>query len=500
MNNLFSKAVKVGQLFQKRKKIIKSYTKEALIKKIKKDLPIEGKSLKEVFLEFEKYLPYCVNQSNPRYLAFPDSGNFPEAIIADILKTFLNQNLIADVKSAPIGTYIEIQIIDWFRQLVGYKKDNCFPNGIGNIGGVLCFRGVMSIVTSLLVARSKLKKNSFQEGFQEKDTYLIVPDIIDHYSTELSLGYLGIGTKNIVKVKLDEDFKMDITDLKKKIERIKSQGSKILAVVAYAGDSRTMRIDSLKKISKICKKENIWLHVDACHGGALLFSDKLNKRLEGIKYADSISLDPHKTLGVPYPCSLALFRRPKDLKLVSKFYDSTIIKDTYDLGQITPFIGSKSFESLKLWFLLNVQGKNGLGKEVERRFKLANYFKKMLDKEENFSTLNNVNINSVCFLYFPLELKNLLFTSRNKKEILEFIDKLNKNIHDSLYKKGDLCIHTFKLTDEGNRANFKKYGKRQCLGIILGNPLTNKKNLNSSFNILNNESNKIYLKMKKHLK
>ena len=497
MDKLFNEAIKIGESFQKRKKIINSYSEKDLINKVKRDLPIKEKSLKKVFQEFEReYLPFCVNQASPKYLAFPDSGNYPEAIVADILKIFLNQNLIADVKSAPIGTYMEIQIIDWFRQIVGYKKDNSFPKNVGDIGGVLCFGGVMSIVTSLLVARSRLKKNSFEEGFLEKNTYLLVPDTINHYSAELSLGYLGIGTRNIVKIKLDEDFKMDLEDLKKQIGKIKSKAGKILAVMAYAGDSRTMRVDDLDEISKICKKENIWFHVDACHGGSLLFSEKLAKKLKGIQFADSITLDPHKTLGVPYPCSLALFRKPEDLKMISKNHDITIAKKTYDLGQITPFIGSKSFESLKLWFLLNTRGKKKIGKEVERRFELASFFKKTLDCDKDFEVLNNVNINSVCFIYFPLELKKLFFEAENKKPILNFIDELNKNIHDVIYQSGKVCIHTFKLTDKGNRANLKSYGERQCLGIILGNFLTSKKDLKSSFDIIKNESKKIYNKMK----
>lgn len=501
MNPLFNKAVKIGMTFQKRKKIIKAYSKEDLIKIVKQPLLIKGQSMKQILKEFEKdYLPFCVNQASPNYLAFPDSGNAPEAIAADILKTFLNQNLISDCKSAPIGTYMEIQVINWFRQLIGYKKDNIFPLSIQDVGGVVCFGGVMSINTCLLVARSKLKENSFKNGFFEKKTYLLVPDVIDHYSKELSLGYLGIGTKNLVRVQIDKNFKMDIEDLRRKIAKIKSKRGKILAVVAYAGDSRFMRIDNLKEIAATCKSEKIWFHVDACHGGALLFSDKLRIKLDGIEQADSITLDPHKILGVPYPCSLALFKRAKDLILVSKSYDTVIQKGTYDLGQITPFIGSKSFESLKLWFLLKSKGKLKIGKEVEKRFRLANYFKQILDKDGDFLTLNDVNINSVAFIYFPSKLRKLLSNPKNKNKTISFLDNLNRNIHDNLYQKGDVCIHTFKLVDAGNRAQLKKYGKRQVLGVILGNPLITEKNLKSNFNIIKKESSKVYSKMKGRLK
>lgn len=501
MDNLFANILKVGKSFHMRKKIIDPYSPQDLIRKVKRNLPINSTSLKRVIKEFEtEYLPFCVNQANPRYLAFPDCGNFQEAVAADVLKTLLNQNLIADVKSAPIGTYMEIQIIDWFRKLVGYKSNSSFPKGIEEVGGVVTFGGVMSIVTSLLVARSKLKKECFRKGYLESKTYLLVPDVINHYSTELSLGYLGIGTDNLVRIKLNPDYGMNLEDLRQTIKKIKLFGGKILSVVAYAGDSRTMKIDNLREISKICRKENIWLHVDACHGGALLFSNRLRKKLNGIEFADSVTLDPHKTLGVPYPCSLVLFKRSQDLMHISRNHDLVIEKGTYDLGQITPFIGSKSFESLKLWFLLTSQGKKKIGREVERRYQMAKYFKQRLDKDSNFITLNDVNINSVCFIYFPKELKNLLKVSKEKKDILDFIDQLNKNIHNTLYQGGELCVHTFKLLDAGNRANLRDYGKRQCLGVIMGNPQTNKSNLKSSYDILKREADKVYQEMRKSLK
>lgn len=489
----FKRVIKLGIKFQKRKKIINRYSKQELIKKVNKKLPHKRSSFDRVLNEFEKdFLPYCVNQGNPKYLAFPDSGNYKEAIAADILKTFLNQNLIADVKSAPIGTYLEIQLIDWFRQLIGYKRNNIFPNGVNQVGGVVCFGGVMSIVTSLLVARSYLKKDCFINGFFEENTFLLIPENIDHYSKELSLGYLGIGTKNVVRIKINNNFKMNTNDLQEKISSIKSKGGNILAVVAYAGDSRVMSVDDLKRISKICKIEKIWLHVDACHGGSLLFSKKLRNKLAGIRCADSITLDPHKILGVPYPCSLALFKRPEDLLLVSKNNDMTIHPGTYDLGQISPFIGSKSFESLKLWFLLKTRGKNNIGKEIERRFELAKYFKKLIDLDKNFVSLNKVEINSLAFIFLPPKLREKLEKSNDPNKILSEIDRLNQELHDKLYQNGEVCIHTFKMVDQANKTSLKDYGKRQVLGVIIGNYLTNKDYIKKAVEVIKNESKTIW--------
>ena len=493
---VLKRVVKLGVKFNLREKIITKNNQNNLIKLIRSPIPKRGIEINKLIKHIEnKFLPYCVNQSNSKYIAFPDAGNSIAGLTADTLKPFLNQNLIADVKSAPLGTYLEIQVINWFRELIGYKNNIKFPRGISEIGGVVSFGGVMSNVTSLLVARSKLIKDSFKNGINADKVYILVPDIIDHYSNDLTMGYLGFGAKNVIRIKLNENFTMDLEDLKKKIIKIRKAKGKILAVVAYAGDSRTMQIDNFLEISKICKKNNLWFHIDACHGGVLLFSNKQKNRLNGIEHADSITLDPHKSLMVPYPCSLALFKNPSDLQKVSKNFDMTIKDGTYDLGQITPFIGSKSFESFKLWLLLKNIGTERLGKFIDLRRDLIKNFKNLIDNDSDFISLNEVNMNGLVFLFFPEKLqKEYLLAGKLKKiEIEEFLDSINKKIHDYIYSEGKVCIHTFKIKDVGNYANLRNSGKRQVLGIILGNPKTNKKDLKEIFQRLKLVSRKVYM-------
>ncbi len=220
--------------------------------------------------------------------------------------------------------------------------------------------------------------------------------------------------------------------------------------------------------------------------------------MRGIENADSITLDPHKTLMIPYPCSIVLFKNPLSLMSVSKNYDMTILKNSFDLGQITPFIGSKSFESLKLWFLIKSIGKNKIGEIVEKRKGLTEYFKKLIDDNSDFISLNNVNINSIVFIFFPKKIRELYQKSNinKRKNILKRIDNLNSELHDNLYYKGDVCIHTFKLVDMNNNSGLKSTGKRQVLGVIIGNPQTNSITLKRSFNVISKESENILKKLK----
>ncbi len=491
---ILNKVIRIGIKFNTRKVIVKKYTASYLIEKIHEDIPKYGKDIRKLLDYFEKnIMPYCVVQSNSKYLAFPDSGNSFSGLVADILKIFMNQNLIADAKSGPIATYLEIQIVQWLRDLIGFKINNKFPKNINDVGGVFCPGGVLSNITALLVARSRLLKNSFNKGIMSNKVYLLAPEIISHYSLESAMGYLGFGVNKVIKVKLNKHFGIEISDLKKKIKIASKKGS-ILAVVIYAGDSRTMKVDNIKAVYNVCKKYKLWLHVDACHGSQLLFSKENRKKINGLELVDSVTIDPHKVLMVTYPCSAVLFKEPKELMYLSRNFDMTIQPTTYDLGQITPFIGSKSFDSLKLWFLFKSIGKNNLGKIIDKRIKMTKYTFGILSNYSQIKLFNEVNINSLCFIFFPLDLQKLYKLSDYKKQmlIMDFIDLLNKKIHDNIYCNGKFCIHTFKLTDVGNRALLKNTGSRQVLGIIIGNPLTKKRDIKLLIKEIIRTGEKIY--------
>ena len=470
---LFNKVINIWIDFSTRKEFIKPYNKELLISLVKEEFKEEWLPIEELIKYFStEFIPYCINQASVNYIAFPDSGNSLSWYVWDIFKIFLNQNLIADVRSAPLGTYLEINLINQFRKFIWYEV-NDYPKDISEVWWVYTYWWVMSVVTWLLVARSKKLWKSFKMWIDSNNYYILVPKWINHYSVSLAMWYLGFGTDKVIEVSLNKDFTINIDELETIIHKAKSNNLNILAIIAYAWDSRTMRIDNLEEISKISKKYNIWLHVDACHWWALLFSKKYKQKLKWIEKADSVTLDPHKVLSVTYPSSLVLFKNSKDLLLVSKNYDMTIEENSFDLWQITPFIWSKSFESLKLWFLIKHFGLSKLSEMVGYRIDLTKYFYNLLKDDDEFITMHSVNINSICFMYKP---KGFLL---NKENVYK-LDKLNKKIEEYLYKKWELSIHSFKLPDCGNKV-LPIWEVRQVLGIIIGNNNLTKKDLYNAY-------------------
>ena len=224
--------------------------------------------------------------------------------------------------------------------------------------------------------------------------------------------------------------------MKKALEENKG---KVMCVVVYVGDSRTMTIENLKEVHKLVKSfdENIWLHADACHGFSLAFSDKLRKKISGLELYDSISTDPHKVLAIPYCVSAMLIKDPEKMKLIASTSD-LIMQEDYALGQITPFIGSKSWVSLKIWFLMQNMGIEKIGKIIERRHQTALDFAEIIKSTDDFILLNDVNINSVVFMY----------NGGNKNYTIDELNKLNVSIQQKMLSDGKYYLHKFSLPDD----------------------------------------------------
>lgn len=398
-------------------------------------LPEEGKSMDDIIKEIKDYiLPYCTNFSSNNFMGFPDAGNSIAGISGALLTDFLQQNLINSSFCAPIGTYIEIALIQWLRRIVGYRNKKNIKN-IWDVGGIITYGGTGSNAIAMLLARENHKKNTMKKGIKKPEEFkVIIPKGIGHYSIKSSLMWIGCGD-NVLEVPT-QDYKYDLTELEK---TIRENAGKVMAVVAYVGDSRSMTIDNLEKVADIVKKydEKIWLHADACHGFSLGFSEKLKGKIKGIEKFDSISTDPHKVLMTPYTVSALLLKNSENLKLITTTSD-LIMQESFAFGQVTPFIGSKSWISFKVWCVIKNIGVKNIGKIIEKRHEMAKKFAKKLIKN-GFIVLNDVDINSVMFMFAP-----------NGYSVDE-INEINKTIKRIMDEDGKFFLHQFSINDDNGR-------------------------------------------------
>lgn len=394
--------------------------------------PIKGKSLADLCDEIiNDIVPYCTDFHNPSFLGFPDSGNSAAGIIGGVTSELLQQNLINSTFCSPIATHIEIAVINWFRRILGFEyNDNI--NSVEDIGGIITTGGTLSNTIAMLLARINRNPNSYINGVSQENVLdVVVPESIGHYSIGASLCWTGCGNR-IIEVPI-HGYKYDLEALEK---TIKEKKNSIMSVIIYAGDSRTMTIDKIETIYNMVKgiDEKIWVHVDACNGFCLAFSENLKNKLAGIELCDSVSIDPHKMLMVPYTASILLVKKPKLLTLLRTKSD-LIMNDDLSLGQITPFIGSKAWISLKIWCVLKKYGLKGLSDLIEKRYLVAQYLKQKIELNESLLLLNDVDAFSVVFMYVPAEI------SVNKS--VDIINAINKEIHERLLLKKKWFLHQF---------------------------------------------------------
>ncbi len=430
--------VEMGMDFKLQDNFRKKHVSETIIKEIYEMPESETRLENIITLVKEQVLPYCSNFGTEKFMGFPDAGNSIGGISGAILSDFLQQNLINSSFCAPIATYMEIAVIRWLREIVGYK--NIDINNIWDVGGVITYGGTGSNSIAMLLARENHKENTMVNGVMTPEDYkVIVPKGIGHYSIKSSLMWIGCGD-NVIEVPTI-DYKYDLKELKKTL--IENKG-KIMCVVAYVGDSRSMTIDNLTEIYKIVKAvdNDIWLHADACHGFSLGFSEKLKSKISGIELFDSISTDPHKVLAVPYTVSALLLKNPNSLKKVTTTSD-LIMKEDYAFGQVTPFIGSKSWMSLKVWFAFKNIGRKGIGEIIERRCQMAQYLKKNIENRKEYIVLNDVDINSVMFMYVG-DKKNITMT-------VDKINVINKEIKKQMDEEGIYFLHQFSINDDNGK-------------------------------------------------
>jgi L-2,4-diaminobutyrate decarboxylase len=471
----FSRAIDAGIEFKMQPNVRQGDLNDLNDQRLIDEIPLDGKSLDAVMQEFEeRFLPYCYNFSSPQFMGFPDAGNSIAAITGNIYADFLQQNMINQSFCSPSGTFAEISVIRWLREVVGYQNKKTIDD-IFDVGGLITPGGTTSNAIGILLARENFAADTMHKGVDSTSKhYLVVPKGIGHYSVKSAQMWIGCGN-NLIEVET-KDFRYDLDDLKKKVTKYKGQ---IMAVVAYAGDSRTMSVDNFKEIASIVKSidSSIWLHADACHGFSLGFSNTLKRKLDGIELFDSITTDPHKVMNSPYTVSALLVKDPRKLQTVSSMSD-LIMQEQYAFGQITPFVGSKSWVSLKLWFAMKHIGKQGFGEIIDKRHQLACTLAEMVTEDKDYTLVNKVDINAVAFVY----------TGGLAQLSLEAINSVNKKLHAVIIQEGKYHLHQFSVPDPGV---FEKDALLYPLRFMSGNPLTTKKHLQEMLNYVRSRGEKI---------
>ncbi|MFQ6230746.1 pyridoxal phosphate-dependent decarboxylase family protein [Nocardia sp. NPDC002869] len=428
------------------------------------DLPDAPMSPEAVLAEFEStLLPLCKNEASPRFMGFGDTGDDQCALMGTLLADLTQQNMINQSFDSPSATFVEIATVRWLRELLGYDNPAVEQvRSVWDVGGFITPGGTTSNSVAMMLARENATPGTMRTGVHDPlRCAVVVPAAIGHYSVKAALTWIGCGA-NLIEVATD-GFRYDLAAL---TEALREHKGSVMAVVAYAGDSRTQTVENLRAVADSVRDfdPGIWLHADACWGLLATFSPQLSGLVDGIAEFDSVTVDPHKIMAIPYGLSALLVRDPSVLRLVSTYSD-LIMQEDFAFGQVTPFIGTKGWLSLKLWMMMLGQGRAGLAALAERRVAAAARFAGLVDAHPRLVRINDPDLAAVAFAYLPV---GITADGVADDPAIARVNALNVAIHDRIIDQGQWHLHQFTVPDDLGR--LRRGAILQPLRFMANNP------------------------------
>ena len=357
-------------------------------------MPEEGENLSELFTDSAQWaVENSVHVGHPGYVGHMDSGVAVAGILGDFLASALNQNLLA-FELAPGATLLEKRLLRFFADEAGLPS---------TAGGIFTTGGTTANLTGILLARDVAAQKASLSGLSEQQPLCVLASQDAHYSIAKACAVLGMGSEQVESVGVTEvERRMDVTDLPRAYESACRAGKRPVAVVATAGTTSCGAIDPIPEIAAFCKQHDLWLHVDAAHGGALILHRKEKQRLQGTELADSITLDPHKWLYAPKSAGILLVREEESL--VTAQYDAPYLDRFQEHGEALPVSqgrraldGSRRFDALKVWMTLRHFGRDGLEAILDSRLELTRQLHQRLENHPFFEPMHQPNLNVQVF-------------------------------------------------------------------------------------------------------
>ena len=332
-----------------------------LARSLVEPLPESGRPYGEILdLLFERVVPKGFNTAGPGYLAYIPGGGIVHSAVADFIADAVNR-YVGVFAAAPGLAQIEANVVRWFCDIVGYPA---------TAGGILTSGGSLANFSALVTARRTLLPDDFLSGV------LYASDQV-HHSVAKAAILAGFPEENVRLVPSDGDFRIRVDLLAEAIAVDRRGGLRPFLVVGSAGTTNTGAVDNLDGLADLCAAEGLWLHVDAAYGGFFLLTLDGGRKLAGISRADSVVLDPHKGLFLPYGTGSLLVRDRDTLRrahALSADYMPPMQDDPelVDFNLISPEL-SRGWRGLRVWLPLAMHGIGPFRRNLEEKLELTRW-------------------------------------------------------------------------------------------------------------------------------
>ncbi|MFF1627884.1 pyridoxal phosphate-dependent decarboxylase family protein [Streptomyces sp. NPDC058272] len=353
-------------------------------------LPVEGSGAEGALARFtERWSPGFSGSAGPRYLGFVTGGATPASLAGDWLTSAYDQNVSGGAGSSAAA--LERETLGWLRELFGLSEAH---------GGAFVSGATVSNTVGLAIAREWLGERRGVSVSREGAGALGPVDVLSgspHSSVAKALSVLGVGRDRLRPVPVLPGNR-EAVDVERLAAALDALGGRPAVVVANAGTVNTVDFDDLRAIAALKERYDFWLHVDAAFGGFAALSPAYAHLVEGLDAADSVCVDLHKWLNVPYDAAVQFTRR-QDLQ-VRVFHNASpylgLPTGDPDFLHLTPE-NSRRLRALPAWFSLMAYGRAGHREIVERNVALAQRLGERIGEVPQLRLLAPVRLNVVCF-------------------------------------------------------------------------------------------------------
>jgi len=326
---------------------------------------------------------------HPHYVGHQVSAVAPQVAVIDMMISLLN-NGMGVYEMGASGTVIENKVVEKFCEVFG------FENG----SGFFTSGGTLANLTVMLAARqAKSKTDVWEEGSGPSMGLLVSEQA--HYCIDRAARIMGWGSKGVIKIPVDDDFRIKTELIPEYVEKAKDDGIEIIALVGCAPSTSTGKFDDLTKMAAYAKQYDLWFHVDAAHGGPVIFSKEYKHLLAGVELADSLILDTHKMMMTSAIATAVLFKSSADSFSAFRTKANYLWEDNQEDDWVN--LAKRTFECTKpmiaarVFFLWQTYGLGIFEEHVNYLFDLAKNFVLKLGEELNFESLTSPDSNIVCF-------------------------------------------------------------------------------------------------------
>jgi aromatic-L-amino-acid decarboxylase len=326
---------------------------------IEREPPETGAPAEELLdLLFTRAIPKSFNTASPGYLAYIPGGGLFHAAVADLVADATNR-YVGVFAAAPALVQLETNVVRWFARMAGLPD---------TAGGFLASGGSAANFSAIVAARRDRLPEDFLSGV------LYASDQAHHCVAKAAV-LAGFPARNVREIESDGSFRLRLDLLEKAVAEDRHKGLSPFLIVANAGTVNTGAVDDLVALAEICERERLWFHVDAAYGGFFLLTERGRLAMAGIDRADSIVLDPHKGLFLPYGTGCLLARDAAVLRRAHSVHAEYLPgmqtdPDLVDFCEVSPEL-SRSFRGLRVWLPIKMHGLGPFRRNLDEKLDLA---------------------------------------------------------------------------------------------------------------------------------